>query len=163
MSPEDVESVRSLIAESPLHKGIVLRYGQDVVPNGVARNKLACAIEPSLDFSKEDGAFYTVIMVDPDAPSPKNPKMGPWLHWIVHNITKENPKGSTGCLYFGPSPPRGIHRYVTLIYKQKDGTIDHSKCDYTLRNNFKFGDFVKKNKLDLIHVHYYTVDSGKTE
>ena len=29
------------------------------------------------------GARYTIVMVDPDAPSRSDPKYGPWRHWVV--------------------------------------------------------------------------------
>lgn len=34
----------------------------------------------------EDGALYTLINTDPDAPDPANPHMGEILHWVVTNI-----------------------------------------------------------------------------
>jgi len=30
--------------------------------------------------------LYTVAMVDPDAPSRKNPRAAQWIHWIVINV-----------------------------------------------------------------------------
>ncbi|KAH7958250.1 hypothetical protein HPB49_000280 [Dermacentor silvarum] len=62
---------------------------------------------------------YTVILLDPDAPSRKDPKMRHWLHWLVVNV----PHNDTTTLtkYAGPTPPPGTgpHRYVFLVYKQK--------------------------------------------
>ena len=33
------------------------------------------------------GAYYTLLMVDPDAPFPENPFLKYWLHWMVVDIT----------------------------------------------------------------------------
>jgi hypothetical protein len=41
---------------------------------------------PSLEYAAAPGKRYTLLMVDPDAPSPDNPAMREWLHWIVTNI-----------------------------------------------------------------------------
>nr|GMC70742.1 protein HEADING DATE 3A-like [Ipomoea batatas] len=30
--------------------------------------------------------FYTLVMVDPDAPSPSNPNLREYLHWLVTDI-----------------------------------------------------------------------------
>jgi hypothetical protein len=34
----------------------------------------------------EADAHYTLIMFDPDAPSPDQPSMRSWLHWLVTNV-----------------------------------------------------------------------------
>jgi phosphatidylethanolamine-binding protein (PEBP) family uncharacterized protein len=41
---------------------------------------------PALEYAAAPGKRYTLLMVDPDAPSPDNPAMREWLHWIVANI-----------------------------------------------------------------------------
>ncbi len=67
---------------------------------------------------------YTVIMYDLDAPSPDNPIMSPWLHWIKvnwdgHSNSLELSGGGTP--YRGPTPPKGVHRYVILVFEQLEG------------------------------------------
>lgn len=60
-------------------------------------------------------------MTDPDAPSPSDPTMREYLHWIVTNIpggTDAN-KGEEVVEYMGPRPPVGIHRYVLVLFEQK--------------------------------------------
>jgi len=75
-----------------------------------------------------------LIVDDPDAPDPANPKMT-WVHWVLYNIDptanrlpegvkeSELPKGTlqgfndwkkTG--YGGPCPPIGEHRYFHKLY-----------------------------------------------
>ena len=68
-------------------------------------------------------------MVDPDAPSRKNPRAAQWLHWILTNVDGEEEKTEDDCVpltlsgerllsgkdlagkevtaYAGPSPPKG--------------------------------------------------------
>lgn len=67
---------------------LVVQYGAKQVANG-------CDIKPSITFEsplvKIPGRvsldnLYTLIMVDPDAPSPSEPTMKEWLHWIIVDI-----------------------------------------------------------------------------
>ena len=70
--------------------------------------------------------LWTLLMVDPDAPSRTNPVCGEWLHWAVCNARL----GSDGVLdiehadvvtpYAGPTPPKGTgkHRYCFLLFRQ---------------------------------------------
>ncbi|KAL7671250.1 hypothetical protein ACOME3_006151 [Neoechinorhynchus agilis] len=117
--------------------------------------------KPKLSFCYRPGNLYTIIMVDPDARSPKNRYLAPWLHWLVVNITSCE-IGTELNPYVPPAPPQGIHRYVTLFYEQKD-VIDTSKVKYTDRNNFPFKTFVKRHKLRPMYGHMFKVDSGVPE
>jgi Raf kinase inhibitor-like YbhB/YbcL family protein len=93
-------------------------------------------ISPALEWSdvpKETKSF-ALIVDDPDAPDPANPKMT-WVHWILYNIPatvsslaegvkdKDLPKGTLQGLndwkktgYGGPCPPIGKHRYFHKLY-----------------------------------------------
>ncbi|GDX59826.1 MAG: putative lipoprotein LppC [Nitrosomonadaceae bacterium] len=93
-------------------------------------------ISPELSWENiPDGTRSLVLIVDdPDAPDPVEPKMT-WVHWILYNIppdanalpedvqTNEFPPGilqgindwqRTG--YGGPCPPIGNHRYFHKLY-----------------------------------------------
>jgi len=93
-------------------------------------------ISPELQWSglPRGTRSLALIVDDPDAPDPANPKMT-WVHWVLYNIdptvnrlpegVKENelPKGTlqgfndwkkTG--YGGPCPPIGEHRYFHKLY-----------------------------------------------
>ncbi|KAB2029600.1 hypothetical protein ES319_D05G175000v1 [Gossypium barbadense] len=50
-----------------------VRYGTKQVTNG-------CDIKPSAAADKPH------VMVDPDAPSPSEPRLREWLHWIVVDV-----------------------------------------------------------------------------
>jgi len=77
---------------------------------------------------------FALIVDDPDAPDPANPRMT-WVHWVIYNIpatiaslpegVKEQdlPKGTLQGLndwkktgYGGPCPPIGKHRYFHKLY-----------------------------------------------
>ncbi|KAL1309474.1 hypothetical protein HN51_052158 [Arachis hypogaea] len=100
--------------------------------------------QPRVDVGGDDfRTFYTLIMVDPDAPSPTNPNMREYLHWLVINIP-----GTTGASfgqeimkYESPEPTAGIHRIVFVLYKQMVGRqLIHAP---TWRNNFNTRDFAQ--------------------
>jgi phosphatidylethanolamine-binding protein (PEBP) family uncharacterized protein len=120
---------------------------------------------------------YTLMMLDPDAPSRDKPIYRNWLHWLVVNIpgldssdSREkhadhielHKNGHTLCGYMGPAPPigSGLHRYVFLVFKQS-GDFDISKLDKCTEmdqhKNFIPGDWMKKNGLseELIAANFF--------
>jgi Raf kinase inhibitor-like YbhB/YbcL family protein len=82
-----------------------------------------------------EGTKSLVLIVDdPDAPDPANPRMT-WVHWVLYNIPaavgslpegvkdKDLPKGTLQGLndwkktgFGGPCPPIGKHRYFHKLY-----------------------------------------------
>ncbi|XP_047943304.1 protein RICE FLOWERING LOCUS T 1-like isoform X1 [Salvia hispanica] len=67
--------------------------------------------------------FYTLIMVDADAPSPSNPHLKEYLHWLVTDIPG-NTDASFGreiVSYESPQPAVGIHRLVMVLFRQQGG------------------------------------------
>ncbi|PIP42591.1 MAG: YbhB/YbcL family Raf kinase inhibitor-like protein [Desulfobacterales bacterium CG23_combo_of_CG06-09_8_20_14_all_51_8] len=77
---------------------------------------------------------FALVVDDPDAPDPANPKMT-WVHWVLYNIpasfvslpegfSKQGlPEGFLNGLndwkrtgYGGPCPPIGMHRYFHKLY-----------------------------------------------
>ncbi len=93
-------------------------------------------ISPPLKWSgiPEGTKSLVLIVDDPDAPDPKNPRMV-WVHWILYNIPPDineleegfektkaafkveqglNDWKRTG--YGGPCPPIGRHRYFFKLY-----------------------------------------------
>lgn len=88
-------------------------------------------ISPALEWSgvPEGTKSLALIVDDPDAPDPANPRMT-WVHWIIYNIPatvsslpenvkdEDLPNGTLQGLndwqktgYGGPCPPIGKHRY----------------------------------------------------
>ncbi|CAL0322774.1 unnamed protein product [Lupinus luteus] len=64
--------------------------------------------------------FYTLVMVDADAPSPSNPFLREYLHWMVTDIpsTTSAVFGRDVMFYESPQPSEGIHRLVFVLFKQ---------------------------------------------
>ncbi|KAK4282153.1 hypothetical protein QN277_013563 [Acacia crassicarpa] len=64
--------------------------------------------------------FYTLIMVDADAPSPVNPFLREYLHWMVTDIpaTTDATFGKEAVFYESPQPTAGIHRFALVLFRQ---------------------------------------------
>ncbi|TYG92188.1 hypothetical protein ES288_A11G010700v1 [Gossypium darwinii] len=64
---------------------------------------------------------YTLIMTDPDAPSPSGPFLREHLHWMVTYVpgTTDVSFGRELVSYEAPNPAVGIHRYVFILFKQR--------------------------------------------
>ncbi len=107
--------------------------------NGDIPSKFTCDgsdISPEMSWTNIPFNAKSLVLIvdDPDAPDPDNPKMT-WIHWVLYNIPavegnlKEgisaidlprgtlqglNDWGKTG--YGGPCPPIGTHRYFHKLY-----------------------------------------------
>lgn len=107
------------------------------VNQGAIPGKHTCEggdVSPALKWANAPAGTksFALIVDDPDAPDPANPKMT-WVHWVLYNIpastdtlpegVKKLPDGTlegsndwrlTG--YRGPCPPIGRHRYFFKLY-----------------------------------------------
>ena len=93
-------------------------------------------ISPALAWTDvpEGTKSFVLIVDDPDAPDPANPRMT-WVHWVLYNIPattvslhegvlkKDLPESTLEGLndwkktgYGGPCPPIGKHRYFHKLY-----------------------------------------------
>ncbi|CAJ0604427.1 unnamed protein product [Cylicocyclus nassatus] len=102
--------------------------------------------EPTLNWDASPGQRYTVIMVDPDAPSRKRPSLRDYLHWMVVDVHGSDVEhGKELVSYMGPAPPSGtgLHRYYFLVYKQTKSVRFKKKG----RANFDTHEFLKENGL----------------
>jgi Raf kinase inhibitor-like YbhB/YbcL family protein len=93
-------------------------------------------VSPALAWSNVPKGTKSLVLIvdDPDAPDPANPRMT-WVHWVIYNIPaaitslpaavkeKDLPKGTLQGLndwkktgYGGPCPPIGKHRYFHKLY-----------------------------------------------
>ncbi|KAE8675569.1 Protein BROTHER of FT and TFL 1 [Hibiscus syriacus] len=76
------------------------------------------AARPWVEISGDDmRTCYTLIMIDPDAPSPSDPYLREHLHWMVTDIPGTT-DDSFVVAYETPKPTIGIHRYVFILFKQ---------------------------------------------
>ncbi|KJH40733.1 phosphatidylethanolamine-binding protein, partial [Dictyocaulus viviparus] len=129
-------------------------------PNALAKalfgNELLPSVtssKPFLNWQSNPYSVYTVMMIDPDAPSRKNPKNRDFLHWLVVNIPGNDVnRGKEVVSYFGPKPPfgTGLHRYYLLAYKQSSKTIRlaeiNSRAKLSMRTEAKMQSHINTNQ-----------------
>nr|AGO81838.1 FT-like protein [Allium cepa]AGZ20207.1 FT1 [Allium cepa] len=108
---------------SPFTRSVPLRviYPAKEVANGREFKPSQITQQPRVEIGSDDlRTFYTLVMVDPDAPSPSNPHLREYLHWMVSDIpggTGSNFGRETVC-YESPRPTAGIHRFVFILFQQ---------------------------------------------
>ncbi|KAI5656940.1 hypothetical protein M9H77_25733 [Catharanthus roseus] len=131
-----------------------VHYGSKQVSNGVEIKPSLAAAKPTvrINGSRDPSTLFTLVMSDPDAPSPSEPTFREWLHWIVVNIPEggEASEGKELVRYMGPQPPVGIHRYVFSVFRQKEA-MEKAKevVAEEARYNFNTRQFASKNELGL--------------
>lgn len=82
------------------------------------------AEKPEVKWHAEMGAFYTLVMIDADAPADYTEVR----HWLVMNIFESDIKnGDEVTAYLGSGTRSGIHRYIFLMYKQPNCIIEHNE------------------------------------
>ncbi|KAL8460936.1 hypothetical protein ACS0TY_032439 [Phlomoides rotata] len=119
-----------------------------IIGNGYRLRPSQVAARPRVEIGGHDfRAAYTLIMVDADAPSPGNPYLREYLHWLVTDIP-----GSTGpsfgneiVSYEGPQPSMGIHRIVLVLFRQAAGRQRVSAPEW--RQNFNIRQFSQEYNL----------------
>ncbi|XP_020599121.1 protein HEADING DATE 3A-like [Phalaenopsis equestris] len=132
-----------------LDQSVMLRvsFNNRPVLNGCDFRPSNVVNRPRVEVGGEDlRTFYTLIMVDLDAPNPSNPTLKEYLHWMVTDIpaTTDASFGSELLKYESPHPMTGIHRIVlALLKQQKRGTV--LKPDS--RENFDTQTFAQANNL----------------
>ncbi|KAL5700239.1 Protein VERNALIZATION 3 [Ranunculus cassubicifolius] len=86
----------------PFHNTVDLKisYGDREITSGCEFKPSLVVNQPRVEIGGFDhgGTFYTLVMVDPDAPSPSNAHQREYLH----------------C----PRPTMGIHRFVFVLFQQ---------------------------------------------
>ncbi|KAF1923027.1 PEBP-like protein [Didymella exigua CBS 183.55] len=124
---------------------------------------------PSVTFSAaSDSAStqsFTLLLIDPDAPTPDDPKFAYWRHWVVTNIPSNSGSGDvkggktiTQYLAPGPKDESGPHRYLFLLFKEPQGfgveKSDVGGEEFVDRRSFGAKDFVEKWGLELVGVQW---------
>jgi len=133
------------------------------------------------DHEKGAHNYYTLMMVDPDAPNPKTHEYRHWLHWLIVNIPSSAAsgdhidvrKGHTVAAYKGPAPPAhtGPHRYVFLIYRQPQQLDTMNLSNIHERQGFKidswldstFGSGKDKEKPELVAGNFFYAEHEQKE
>ncbi|KAF3520699.1 hypothetical protein DY000_02064127 [Brassica cretica] len=96
-------------------------YGQRQITNGIDLRSSQVLNKPTVEIGGDDlRNFYTLVMVDPDVPSPSNPYLREYLHWLVTDIpaTTGTAFGNELVYYENPCPTSGIHRVALILFRQ---------------------------------------------
>ncbi|XP_075081993.1 protein FLOWERING LOCUS T 1-like [Nicotiana tabacum] len=146
----------------PFTKSIDLRvvYSSRQVINGCDFRPSQVIHQPRIDIGGADNCtFYTLVMVDPDAPTPTNPNMREYLHWshlFVSTLLTDIPAaigvsfGNEVVSYESRGSPRptiGIHRFVFVLFLQlrRENNVYAPQS----RQNFNTRDFAELYDLGL--------------
>ncbi|KAJ3671008.1 hypothetical protein LUZ60_008434 [Juncus effusus] len=141
----------------PFRTSIPLRitYNNRLILNGSELRPSALATRPKIEIGGNDlRTFYTLVLVDPDAPSPSNPNLREFLHWMVTDIpeTTAVTYGQEVVYYERPEPRSGIHRMVFVLYRQLGrGTV----FPPDMRYNFSCKTFARQHHLDVAAAIYF--------
>lgn len=146
--------VPDVIDVAPPAKIEIVYPGELSVQYGNELNTTQVQKTPTFSWPVEDGALYTLAMIDPDAPSRAKPSLREFLHFLVGNVPGTDiSKSDMLAMYIGPAPPKdsGPHRYVFLAYKQPSHIrfdFEQLKDDsYAGRPKFSIRKFAAEYKL----------------
>ena len=99
-----------------------------------------------IKFDQQKDKIYTILNIDKDAPSKKNPTNKYYIHEFI--INKINNNSDIVLNYIPPNPPKGSgdHEYCIYILKQD------SKYNYKVdtRVKFNFENFIKNQNLKIV-------------
>ncbi|OVA11715.1 Phosphatidylethanolamine-binding protein PEBP [Macleaya cordata] len=135
----------------PFNRSITLKvtYGSRDINNGCELKPSAVVNQPRVEIGGDDlRTFYTLVMVDPDAPSPSDPNLREYLHWLVTDIpaTTGAGFGQEIVTYESPRPTVGIHRFVFVLFRQLGRQTVYAPG---WRQNFNTKDFAELYNLGL--------------
>ncbi|KAK4125825.1 PEBP-like protein [Parathielavia appendiculata] len=136
------------------------------------------AISPTTTTTETPEQSFTFMLIDPDAPTPDDPKFGYWRHWVVTNIPFSSPTTSkqseeqtkaasmvdtgrtlTQYLPPGPKDESGPHRYLFLLFAEPEQRLKLEKSDvggeeFVERRSFRAEEFVQRHGLRLVGVQW---------
>ncbi|XP_047952953.1 protein MOTHER of FT and TFL1-like [Salvia hispanica] len=130
---------------------LAVRYtAQKISINGGKVKPSSAAERPNVRITGSPNNYYTLVMVDPDAPSPSEPTFREWLHWLVIDIPEgsDASEGKELMAYMGPQPPIGIHRHIFAAFRQA-GLMETVKGKPAERVLFSTRQFASENQLGL--------------
>ncbi|KAI5649062.1 hypothetical protein M9H77_35067 [Catharanthus roseus] len=140
----------------PFTRSITLRVTYNMnrensrdVNNGCEFRPSQVVNQPRVEIGGDDlRTFYTLVMVDPDAPSPSDPTLREYLHWLVTDIpaTTGTSFGQEVVCYESPRPSMGIHRFVFVLFRQLGRQTVYAPG---WRQNFNTRDFAELYNLGL--------------
>lgn len=114
--PDIIDITPGAIVEVTYAGDVKVELGKELTPTQVKD-------QPDVTWAAEENSLYTLLMVDPDAPSRQKPSYREALHWLVVNVPGNKvTDGQVVAEYIGSGPPEGtgLHRYVFLVFKQAE-------------------------------------------
>ncbi|GFT63037.1 protein MOTHER of FT and TFL1 homolog 1 [Nephila pilipes] len=142
---------------------IKVQYTEKALDCGTELPQNVTKFQPGISFTGKNEKLHTLVMFDPDAPTPEDPRLANYRHWVVEDIPGNNfYDGYTVSSYLAPDPPvtSDAHRYIFLIYEQPTNKKLHETFDDEKRTKFKLNTFVQKRKLigpvagNFMYVHH---------
>ena len=150
-----------------------IQYGFRLCRTVMRPADVATAPTISTSIPLED-ALYTLILVDPDAPSRTKPAFRSFFHHVMIDIPGKRVEkgvtvttvagGRTALEYIGPAPPynSGPHRYMHMLFKQSGFLGNVIMGASTVKAFLKEGpgklnveEFVTKFELQLVAAHVF--------
>lgn len=81
--------VPDVVDDAPAEK-LTVKYPEISINEGNIAKPKQVKDQPEVSWTAEGDAFYTICMIDPDAPSRKKPIAREWHHWLVVNVPGNN-------------------------------------------------------------------------
>jgi len=112
-SPKIVIQSDDHYRQHPQHLMITQHPGSFVAPTDATH-------EPRVQWTIQPGQFYTLALIDIDAPYPDHPTSAPFIHWLQMNMSSQNPRGDFIVPYMPPQPPADspAHQYDFVLFQQ---------------------------------------------
>ena len=145
--------------------GLTPKYGSLARVSQVKEQPIIAISSPPTS----SAASFTFMMIDPDAPTPDDPKFGYWRHWVVTSIPSPSAttspdditaRGKTLTQYLAPGPKdeSGPHRYLFLLFEEKAGeTLEKADVggeEFVERRSFRAEQLAEKKGLKLVGVQW---------
>lgn len=137
--------VPDIIDEAPSKLTVI--YGDKNIEIGQELTPLEVRNQPTIVWEAKPGTYYFLAMIDPDAPSKIDQSKGQVMHWMVGNILGNDlSTGDVFTEYVGSGPPKdsGLHRYIFLVYEQKDKLQFEEQKNFVKSSHWKVKLFYKK-------------------
>ncbi|KAL4897074.1 phosphatidylethanolamine-binding protein [Aspergillus ambiguus] len=149
---------------------LTVQFGESPVSFGSFFRASECKEAPTVSFSKEAddpnaSKRYTLLLIDPDAPTPDDPKFAYWRHWVVSGLRPAEAGDVTDTAtvlteYLGPGPKDESkpHRYLYLLFREPEqftlSKNDVGGEEFTQRRSFKAAEWVEQYGLKLVAVNW---------
>lgn len=154
--------VPAVVPEAPPKELEIIYAGQSIT----------CGQEVNINITKKTPVvkydavtidFYTLVMIDLDAPDPHRPVFAQFLHWLVVDIPgNQVSKGKPKKDYMAPSPPpySAPHRYVFLVFRQKNYFFGTTFMEGKGRSRFSVANMLKELEFtDLVAGNFFYTHS----